>query len=157
MVDGRWPLRAISGNQVIGAARSTHRLHRPNGDHVGIVSGRGDGPVPIGSGRIVPAIIASGYHHHDAGLISGFHGLTERVEGVAFEYRTAQREIDYADLVLGFQSDSRLNGADYLAVGARPVLVEYAQVDEIYVRGDAVERVEVLRPGRFGAVPANDS
>ena len=43
--------------------------------------------------------IACGHHHHDAGLPCLFNSLAQWVKLVALPDRTAQREVDYADVV----------------------------------------------------------
>lgn len=44
-----------------------------------------------------------------------------------------RREIDHADVVFALEADRRFDCGDRFAIGSCPVLIKYAEVDEIPV------------------------
>src|SRR3989441_3174669 len=92
-----------------------------------------------------------------SGFPGGLDGFTQRVLGVAFEYRAAEREIDDPDLVLLAQLDGLLKGGNHRAVGPLAVLVEDAQIDQIGVRPNASECPRADRAARIYSVARDDA
>src|ERR1019366_905022 len=133
VIDQRWTSGTVAGNRVVGTRRRALRPCRSHRDDGGIVARSADGGEAVRSHRVVASPVARSNYHHNASLPGGFHCLAHRIERVALEHRTSQRHVNYTDVVGVFQRDRLLNGGDHLAVGARSVLIEYTQVDDVDV------------------------
>src|SRR6266851_9703470 len=157
MVQHGGALRAVRRNQIIAARRCSHSLHSADGDHIGIIAGRGDRPVAVIVVGIVSAIVTSGDHHYDASFPGLFHSLAQGIESIALENAAAQRKINDPDVVLALQRDSLLNGCYNGAVGSRTILVESPQVDDVGVRRDTPEGYVAISAGGTSSVASDDA
>src|SRR6266705_1690393 len=157
VVNERRTFRAVTRDQVIVAGGSAHCFHGSHGDHVGIVARRGDRGVAIGPLRVVTPRISRRDYNNDARLPGCLDGLAKRVELVALKYRSAQRQIDDADVVGTFESYGCLNGGNHVAVSADAILIQRPQINEIRIGCNLFEGVEVLRAGRICAVACDNA
>src|SRR5207302_7026687 len=58
VVDLRGSFGAVAGNLIVATVRGSHRLHGADGNHVRIITGRGDGAVSICALRVVTSSVA---------------------------------------------------------------------------------------------------
>src|SRR6516164_10610783 len=131
---------------------------RTHGDHVRIASRSANRRIAVGARSVVFTQVASRGNDHDAGVPSGFHGLAERIERVAFIHPAGQRQIDDSNVVAAPQGNCLLDSRNYVAVGAGSVLIQHAQIDDGSFGRDAliVARV-VLETVRNVSVSGDDS
>src|SRR5581483_3024405 len=85
-----------------------------------------------------------------------FRCLAQGIQLIAFKNRSAQRKIDYPDVVRVLQADGRVDGGDYGTVGAVAVLVEDAEIDNVRVGSDSFEVESVAVADRPRAVPGDN-
>src|SRR5450631_642341 len=99
----------VGGDEIIRTGGGTHGLHGANGDHVGIVAGRGDGSITVIVVGIIAAVVARRHHHDYSGVPGLLDRLAQRIRGVALEYSPAQRQVDDADVVLTLEGNRLLD------------------------------------------------
>ena len=58
VVDLRGSFGAVAGNLIVATVRGSHRLHGADSNHVRVITGRGDGAVPVCALRVVTASVA---------------------------------------------------------------------------------------------------
>ena len=155
MVQQGRALRTIRGDQVIGSRRCAHGLHGAHGDHVGIIAWYRDSAIAIVTVRVVTTIVAGRHHHDDSCFPSLLRCLTQRIQGVALEDASTERQVDDPDVVQVLQSDRLIDARDHRAVGGRSVLVQHAQVNDVGIGGDAAEG-DIAVPARGAASVARD-
>ena len=90
-------LGAVAGDEIIGALGRAHCLHCADGEHIGVVTWRGDGAVTVRG--LIASVVAGSHHHHDAVFPSALDGLAEWVKFVRFIYGAAERKVDHPDVV----------------------------------------------------------
>ncbi len=88
-------------------------------------------PKPLLPYTLEASIVAGGDDHDDPAVPCRFHGLAERILGVAGRDAAAERQVDHADVVGVLESNRLLNGGDHSAVGADAVSIEGAKVDQV--------------------------
>src|SRR5712672_4314058 len=100
MVQHGGALRAIRRNEIIGARRCPHGLHRTYGDHIWVIAVCGDRTVAVVIVGIVSAIVPSGDYYYNAGFPGLFHSLAQRIDRITLENAASQRKVDDPDVVL---------------------------------------------------------
>ena len=99
MIDKARTLGTITGDPVVELIGIAHSPGCADGQGVGIVAGSGDHRVAVSAQSIVPSPVAGSHNYDQARPPGGFDRLAERVQVVAFENATAQRQVDDADVV----------------------------------------------------------
>src|SRR5215813_6570862 len=138
MVNQRWPFGTVAGHRVVRPPGSALVLGGADGDHVGIIARRLDSGVTLSAHAVVATIVTGGHDYHDSRFPRRFHRLAQRVEGIRLEYRPAQGQVHYANVVSVLKLDGALNGSNYLAVITGALTIQDAQVDDVHPRRHAM-------------------
>ena len=83
--------------------------------------------------------------------------MAKGIEFVALKDWAAQREINHANVVLALELNGCLDRRNHGAVCAGAVLIEGAEVNEIRIGRDALERVDVLGTRRIRAAARHNA
>jgi hypothetical protein len=111
----------------------------------------------VGSERIIPSFIAGGHNHHDSGFPCRFHSLAKRIELVRLVDRTAERKVNYPNVVFGLQFNGAFDGSDDVAVVAHSLCVQYTQIHEPDSRSDSPESLRIRGACRVPSGAAEDT
>ena len=145
MVNQRRALGTVAGDLVVGVGQSAHRVHGANGDHEGAVARSVDRRVTLGAVGVVAPVVPCGDHDDDSGIPGLLHRLAQGIHRVALKNWTAERKIDYANIVLVLERDGALNRGNDGAIGRRSVVIQSPKTDNIHIRRDSADRVIKVR------------
>src|SRR5271155_1264903 len=99
MVDERGALGTVTGDLFVGLRVRSDHTGSANGYDVRIVPRHANRTVAILAISIVTTGISRRGDHHDTGAPCGLNSLIQRIDGIGFVNRTAERKIDHADVV----------------------------------------------------------
>ena len=139
MIQQRWAFRTVAGDDVVVSRPGSLWAHRANGDHIRIVAGSFDRRVTLLAEAVVATHVAGRCDNHDSSLPRRLSCLAERIQAVRLEYRTSERQVDHADVVLSLQLDRATDSRNHSAIGAAAIGVEHSQVDDVGIGRHAVE------------------
>ena len=87
-------------------------------DDIWIIAGSSDRPITLGVLAVVTTVVTGRSYYNNACLPCFFGCLAKRINRVTLEDRTSQREIDYANVVSGFQRDGARGATNVLTFPA---------------------------------------